>query len=31
MIPGDEINFKITTASDIVMAKNIVKGEDYHD
>lgn len=31
MIPGDEINFKITTSSDIIMAKNIIKGEDYHD
>lgn len=31
MIEGDEVNFKITTASDFVIAKNIIKGGEKND
>lgn len=31
IIEGDEINFKITTASDLIIAKNIVKGGEKND
>ncbi len=31
MIPGDEMNFKITTASDFIIANSIAKEGEYHD
>lgn len=31
MIEGDEVNFKITTASDFIIAENIIKGSENND
>ena len=31
MIEGDEVNFKITTASDFIIAENIIKGSEKND
>ena len=31
MIEGDEVNFKITTASDFIIAENIIKGSEDND
>ena len=31
MIPGDEVNFKITTSSDFIIANSIVKDGEYND
>lgn len=31
MIEGDEVNFKITTSSDFIIAENIIKGSEKND